>query len=276
MSWGETAAILDRLGEWMEATRTEVESLDPTSMADPAPAAADSASIGDTASRSPEPGIGRLVQEFTALRHEARLSARGARLIEEQAGELIRAVESALGHVRSIAPREAEAADRAVRPWLDAVMDLADSMVRSGRELERLKQQVIDSAIAAALERSDHDRPGRAGWLRWFQAGTVADRDRLRESMTASLAPLLDAWTSGHRMCEERLLSVIRREGLSRVECLGATADPRRVNVVELVERTDVPDETVVDEVRGGYEWKGQIVRFAEVVVARRPAAQRE
>ena len=37
------------------------------------------------------------------------------------------------------------------------------------------------------------------------------------------------------------------------------------MRVIELVDAPGVPPETVVEEIRPGYVWRGQVVRYAEV-----------
>jgi molecular chaperone GrpE len=55
------------------------------------------------------------------------------------------------------------------------------------------------------------------------------------------------------------------------VETVGTQFDPRVHEALENVERTDVPDHQIVDEVRRGYRIKERLLRPALVRVATNP-----
>jgi molecular chaperone GrpE len=52
------------------------------------------------------------------------------------------------------------------------------------------------------------------------------------------------------------------------VETVGTTFDPRFHEALEMVEKDDVPDHQVIDEVRRGYRIKERLLRPALVRVA--------
>ncbi len=56
---------------------------------------------------------------------------------------------------------------------------------------------------------------------------------------------------------------------IERLTCLGRRVDPARMRVIELVDAPGVAPETVMDELRPGYVWRGQVVRYAEVRATR-------
>jgi molecular chaperone GrpE len=55
------------------------------------------------------------------------------------------------------------------------------------------------------------------------------------------------------------------------VETVGTTFDPRVHEALEMVERPDLPDHQVFDEVRRGYKIKERLLRPALVRVVNNP-----
>lgn len=64
----------------------------------------------------------------------------------------------------------------------------------------------------------------------------------------------------------ERLLPTLELEPIS---CTGEVFDPELMEVVEVVGDTGLPPGTVMEDVRLGYHWRGKLLRFAQVKVAR-------
>jgi molecular chaperone GrpE len=127
-----------------------------------------------------------------------------------------------------------------------AVADLDNYRKRVGRELEgRLAE-------------------GRDALLRdWLEA--VDSVERALHSLRD------DADDSGLRSVLGQMEAILARYGVQRVGSVGEPFDPARHEAVEVRERDDVPDRTIVDVVRSGYAVGGRVVRPALVVVSRVP-----
>lgn len=78
-------------------------------------------------------------------------------------------------------------------------------------------------------------------------------------------------WLEHLRTLRNQLLETFRLAGVGFFECVGQRFDPSRHEAMETVQRHDVDDYTVVEELSRGCEWRGHVLRFARVVVARRP-----
>jgi molecular chaperone GrpE len=59
--------------------------------------------------------------------------------------------------------------------------------------------------------------------------------------------------------------------GVTPISAEGQEFDPDRHQALQVQPRDDVPDATVVQEILRGYEFAGNVLRTAQVVVARRP-----
>lgn len=105
--------------------------------------------------------------------------------------------------------------------------------------------------------------------------------------LTARLLPILDALRQagkyvregeslppdeiavGLDMLHKQLMDVLSIEGLEEIPTVDKLLDPEKHEVVNYVERDDVQENTVVEEVRKGYLLNGRVLRPAMVIVTR-------
>jgi len=73
----------------------------------------------------------------------------------------------------------------------------------------------------------------------------------------------------GLDMLYQQLLDVLKAVGVEEIIAVGQPLDPERHEVVNSVERDDTPENTVVEEVRKGYQLNGKVLRTALVIVAK-------
>ncbi|MGH3941983.1 MAG: nucleotide exchange factor GrpE [Pseudonocardiaceae bacterium] len=83
------------------------------------------------------------------------------------------------------------------------------------------------------------------------------DRLRSDESYLASV-----------RLVARRFASAVQADGLDVLGWSGEAADPDTHKVVEVRQVDDVADEVVLQVLRRGYRFRGQVLRPAEVIVA--------
>ena len=77
-------------------------------------------------------------------------------------------------------------------------------------------------------------------------------------------------------MLYKQLFDVLKTVGLEEITAVGQPLDPERHEVVNYVEREDTPENTVVEEVRKGYQLNGKVIRPTMVVVAKPKRAPNE
>ncbi len=80
-----------------------------------------------------EVGFVRLIEEFTALRHELKLQTRSTRGLQDQAEAMLPALQQAIEQFRAVEPKEAQAAFAAGRPLAEALADLDEALDRGQR-----------------------------------------------------------------------------------------------------------------------------------------------
>ena len=79
------------------------------------------------------------------------------------------------------------------------------------------------------------------------------------------------SWIDHIQAVREQLLGAFAVAGITFIDCVGRPFDPSRHEAVEMIVRNDLDDYSVVEELARGCEWRDEVLRFARVVVARRP-----
>ena len=73
----------------------------------------------------------------------------------------------------------------------------------------------------------------------------------------------------GLDLLHRQLLDALKAVGVEEIASVGQPLDPERHEVVNSIEREDTPENTIVEEVRKGYQLNGKVLRTALVVVAK-------
>lgn len=143
----------------------------------------------------------------------------------------------------------AQQAQSARRGIYGVLIDLHD---RIGRSVETMRS-VREKAQARGAAKS---------WLGLFAAaGSRA------QSQSAELLLSLE---QGQELILERLEDALAGFGITEIECLGQPFDPALMRAVDMETRSDVADGQVMEVYRKGYMLDSELLRPAEVKVARR------
>ncbi len=82
-------------------------------------------------------------------------------------------------------------------------------------------------------------------------------------------AATLTAWLDGQRLLRDRLLAILKKEGIEPIPTIGQMFDPYRHVAVSTVQDASLPDGQIVAEDRRGYALGDTVLRHAHVVVVR-------
>jgi molecular chaperone GrpE len=151
-----------------------------------------------------------------------------------------------------------EEADR-LRAERDAA--LADREALQQRLL-RLQADFDNARKRDAKERSELRDYSVANAMETFLP--VLDNFRLALTATGSA----DQLRMGVELIVKQMEEALRSLSIEPIETVGAQFDPRVHEALEMVEREDVPDQQVIEEVRRGYRIKERLMRPALVRVA--------
>jgi molecular chaperone GrpE len=171
---------------------------------------------------------------------------------EEQQAAGQQVAEPQAGDEGQVAPeRERELKDELARMedrYKRALADLDNYRKRSARETER---RIAESREAQLLE--------------WLEVVDSLERALFMQPE--------DPVVEGLRAVLEQMEAVLARQGVTRMGAVGEPFDPERHEAVGVRPTNEVPDRTVVDVARSGFTLGDQVLRPAEVVVARAPEA---
>ena len=112
----------------------------------------------------------------------------------------------------------------------------------------------------------------------------VADRDYAVVNVVEKFLPVLDHFEmalksagsveqlrSGVELIVKQMEDVLRQLQVTAIPALGAQFDPRHHEALGSVERPDLPDQHVAEEIRRGYKLRDKLLRPALVRVASNP-----
>ncbi len=131
--------------------------------------------------------------------------------------------------------------------------------------MARLQAEFDNARKREARERSDFRDFAVSGAIEQFLP--VLDNFRLALNAGGSTEQL----RTGVELIAKQMEDVLRSLNVQPVEAVGAPFDPRVHEALESVERADVPDHQVIDEVRRGYRIKEKLLRPALVRIASNP-----
>lgn len=186
-----------------------------------------------------------LVSQFTALRHEVNMQTKAVRGAVEQNAELVK-------QLAAVPPPDS---GNELRPVAKALIDIADALSLSMKQMERFGE-TADALLAAPAE-----SPGFFGKLFGGKPAPPRDFTKLKQ-LAASAA-------DGYALSLRRVERVLPELQLDAIRCDGDAFDPETMEAIEVVGDTGHPSGTVIETLRPGYLWRGKVFRFAQVKVAR-------
>jgi len=147
-----------------------------------------------------------------------------------------------------------EAGKREASEWKERCM-------RSQAEFENVRKRL----------RKEADEAGMRAIAR-FVKPILTELDNLERAVHAATPEAFVEFAQGVTMIQTNLQAALRAAGIEHVVCEGIF-DPAVHEVLAEAENADVPKGTIVQVFRAGYKLKDQLVRAAQVVVAKPPAA---
>ena len=129
----------------------------------------------------------------------------------------------------------------------------------------RLQAEFDNARKREARERNDFRDFALANTVEQFLP--VLDNFQLALKSTGSA----DQLRTGVELIVKQMEEVLRSLNVQPVETVGAIFDPRVHEALEMVERPDLPDHQVFEEVRRGYKIKERLLRPALVRVVDNP-----
>lgn len=82
-------------------------------------------------------------------------------------------------------------------------------------------------------------------------------------------SPEVQNVVKGMEMIYRQMLQVLEQAGMSKIEAVGQSFDPKLHEAIMQVEDDSVPEDTVVEELRAGYMLKERVIRPSMVKVSK-------
>jgi molecular chaperone GrpE len=275
LSAHEIEDIVDRLRVWLRETSEELD--DPNVVALAERLIQSGSQRGENGSAAAVGSV-QIADAFTALRHEIKLQTKGLRGLQENVQANLQTVAGAVDELqdarRSARQAAEEATETAARPLLNALLDVDEAIGQAVAAVETAVTRQTQQAPAAEtsaqrlIAELDAEFQRISAWQRlWLRGFWVRVRARLDEAFGGE-SPHNQSATetlAGLQMLRSRLRRVLADTDVEPMSCLGHRFDPHTMRVVDTVQDATQPPETVVEEVRTGYRWKGMTLRLAEV-----------
>lgn len=144
----------------------------------------------------------------------------------------------------------------------DRVKAERDSLLE---RLARLQAEFENARKRESRERNEFRDYAVAGAVELFLP--VLDNFQLALKSTGSVEQL----RAGVELIVKQMEEALRALHVQPVQTVGAEFDPRVHEAIEMVEKPDVPDHQIFEEVRPGYRIKERLLRPAMVRVASNP-----
>lgn len=178
--------------------------------------------------------------------------------MNENENEMASAEATANAVAAALSPEQIEelrtAAARAKENWIRTTADFDNYKKRAARE----KTEAAQYASAAVLQKL---LPVLDNFEMALAAAQNAQGDKLA------------SFQAGVAMIQSQLKSVLNECGLEEIDAAGKTFDPAVHEAISQQESAEVPEDSVLQQIRKGYRHKDRLLRPAAVVVAKKPAA---
>jgi len=198
-----------------------------------------------------------------------KLLTKASRGAEERNEATLVSMQAAIEQFRAVEVKEAEAADRSARPLVEAIIELDESLSRCRGVIETARNRALEetsSEMNELRQRLDELFATQSWWRRLLcRPWHDATKDLYSARAIETQRSIFDALLEGYSLIEKRLHRAMAEQSILRMDCVGKQADPHSMTVLETVSNASRPAGMVVEEVRTGYYWRGNVFRFAEV-----------
>ena len=201
---------------------------------------------------------------MTALAQEVRIQGRTFKQLNEtlvqealpkidQSLEITQSLEASAAARRSaedVLPEQSSRRTQQPRKQeIDVLLDLRDRIERGGNTLRSATEELTSTRLPLL-----------------HRFGLWLGRDHTRHTQE-----VLGALSHGYSLTLDSVDEALLACRVSRVAAEGRPFDPQRMTAVDIEETDSVPEGTVVEVYRNGFEWNNEVYRTAQVRVARAP-----
>ncbi|MDR1385258.1 MAG: nucleotide exchange factor GrpE [Planctomycetaceae bacterium] len=217
----------------------------------------------------PKIGLYQLYEALIAQRQELKLYTKSGRqlqeLIQQSLNETIKATDALNRSRREQSEKESQNA----KPFLSSIMEIDESLQRTSAAWDSLQIR-INAFIHDHIETLTEEYCRQLSWWGRYRKRKTIRRfvDYIMDEQTNEIFQILNAFRQGFAILIQRMDNVLKKHTLERINPIGQSVDPETMQVIAVVETEAIPAGCVVDVLRFGYIWQGQVFRFADVRAA--------
>jgi molecular chaperone GrpE len=145
-------------------------------------------------------------------------------------------------------------------------------------ELESALAEARDKHLRLAADFDNYKKRSRQEQVETIQHASadligrlLPALDDLHSALDHTPAGIDEAWLKGIELSVRKLEEALGTHGLELIKSVGAAFDPKLHEAIGHEDSTELPEDTVVSELRRGYRIRDRVVRPALVRVARQP-----
>lgn len=140
------------------------------------------------------------------------------------------------------------------------LQELRDKMLRTVADYENAKKR-------AAREKEEFIRFANERLIREFLP--VLDNLDRAVAHAKNHKDSRESLVGGIELIRKHFYDILKQHGLERLEVIGKKFDPHQHEALGEIEHKDAPEETILEELEGGYTYQGRLLRPAKVRIAK-------
>ncbi len=213
----------------------------------------------------PQFGAVDIVEAFTAMRHEWRGQSKESRGIAEQIQAAVAAIQDLEAKLLDRVPESSDQAGEASKQLAQLIAESDHQFTRAVRAIEQAEtnRRLCDEAESHAVKQSISSLSALARWLARPLLKLLEEQHRAREQTQESSA------IEGLNLVLARLRRSMKDLDIQRVDTEGQPFDGNTMNAIGTMDSSEHPSGHVAEQISPCYRWQGQVLRFADVRVAK-------
>lgn len=208
-----------------------------------------------------EPDIYSFYQELCALRNEIRKGGRRNQDVLTRFGESLSGFQQT---VEDIQDRLCSMDNEKRESGLEANKSIFVPLVDILERMERLKER-LESPPGNTLFESCHADSLRGRCIRFLERHLPSIFDNLKNWEKA-----WDRFKDGFEITLSHLDSLLKKEGITRIETVGMDFDPALMTAVAVEYTEEHQEYLVLEEISSGFLFKNIIIKLAEVKISKK------
>lgn len=211
-----------------------------------------------------------IVEAFTALRQELKLQVRSGREAQQAFSEGLQRLEQRLATVQNSPATAATTPSSESRKLAEAIADIDENLQRAVESLSRsLPATKAPPTWLASFDAAVAGAP----WLaRTFGSSLFSNlRKIVEQAELETRAPEKSQSTTiqGFELLMARVRRQMQQAEIERIDLLGKPFDAEIMNAIDMIDAPNVPQAHVAEQLRPAYRWHGNLLRYADVRLAK-------